>query len=284
MEDISVKRELVKITGDFIAGIILNEVIEIGQKFRKEFIDNNWHCSEYFEINFEKISEENMLGLSKISIRRCIKKLIDLGFVSVDRTEKRHKYKVEFEVINYELEKIGGKAIEKYKGKEFIGYRQTDVNDYIVHKKENSLTGKQEKNCIIYHNNNYSVIKGFCQDKKDFPKTFDKINKVINNIIEDKSEYIKINGENKPKSILNNYISQINEEDIIKITEKIMNTGHKINNYKAYVTATIYNYFTENKFIIHKQAVKNKFVNYTQPKINFKELRELEIRALKEYS
>ena len=41
MKQIVIKKDLVKITNDFILGVILNEIIEIAQKFRKEFIDNN---------------------------------------------------------------------------------------------------------------------------------------------------------------------------------------------------------------------------------------------------
>lgn len=115
MEQLVIKKDLVKITNDFILGVILNEIIEISQKFRKEFIDNNWHCAEYFEINIEKISDDNMLNLSKSSIRRYIKKLSNLGFILVDTTEKRHKYKVNFETINSALQKIGGETIEKVK-------------------------------------------------------------------------------------------------------------------------------------------------------------------------
>lgn len=48
MEQLVIKKDLLKITNDFILGVILNEIIEIAQKFRKEFIDNNWHCAEYF--------------------------------------------------------------------------------------------------------------------------------------------------------------------------------------------------------------------------------------------
>ncbi len=113
MEQIIIKKDLVKITNDFILGVILNEVIETAQRFRKEFIDNNWHCPEFFEINIEKISNDNMLNLSKSSIRRYIKKLEKLGFITIDKLEKKHKYRVNFQVINKELEKLGAEPIEK---------------------------------------------------------------------------------------------------------------------------------------------------------------------------
>ena len=45
--EIVIKKDLVKITKDFILGVILNEMIEIDNEFRKEFIDNNWHCLDY---------------------------------------------------------------------------------------------------------------------------------------------------------------------------------------------------------------------------------------------
>ena len=39
MEQIVVKKDLIKITNDFILGVILNEIVEIANEFRKEFIE-----------------------------------------------------------------------------------------------------------------------------------------------------------------------------------------------------------------------------------------------------
>ena len=79
MEQVIIKKDLIRITNDFTLGVILNEIIEIAQKFRKEFIDNNWHCPDFFELNIEKISDDNMLNLSKSSIRRYIKSNYNMG-------------------------------------------------------------------------------------------------------------------------------------------------------------------------------------------------------------
>lgn len=280
MKQIVIKKDLVKITNDFMLGIILNEIIEIAQKFRKEFIDNNWHCAEYFEINIEKISDDNMLNLSKSSIRRYIKKLSNLDFILVDTTEKRHKYKVNFEEINDALQKIGGETIEKVKTiktknkkqnkksenlenniinteDEFDGYTQTNI---LEHKEivpdEQELIQTIEK---IKNNVNYNIIDEMRQDKenKHFINMFDSIFRVIVDVMTTSGGYIKVNKQDKPIAVVKGVFSKIDFIDIEDIIYSLQRVEHKIVNFKNYIITTVYNHYIEKDFKLQNDLYVN---------------------------
>lgn len=277
MEQLVIKKDLLKITNDFILGVILNEIIEIAQKFRKEFIDNNWHCAEYFEINIEKISDDNMLNLSKSSIRRYIKKLSNLGFILVDTTEKRHKYKVNFETINSALQKIGGETIEKVKPiktrdkkqnknsendvinieDKFDGYTQTNMfSDKEIAPEEQGLSQEITK---IKNNVNYNIIEEIRQDNKNehFVNMFDSIYRVIVDVMTTDSKYIRINKENKPISIVRSIFSKIDFMDIESIIHSLKRVEHKIINFKSYIVTAIYNHYIEKEFKLQNDLYVN---------------------------
>ena len=320
MEQLVIKKDLVKITNDFILGVILNEMIEIAQKFRKEFIDNNWHCPEFFEINIEKISEENMLNVSKSSMRRYIKKLENLGFISIDKVEKRHKYRVNFKVISDELEKIGGEIIEKVKPifridkkefkksensknniidnvDEFDGFTQTNMFE-----EKKIVPDQQELNKTILqiqNNINYNTVKEKNQDEnsKDFLEMFESIYRVMIDVMTTSSEYIRINKENKPISVARNIFSKINYTSVLAVIEKIKRVKTKIINLKSYIITALYNYYIENPFhfknlesinekkyiqyeINKKRRNKNRFLNYNQRPTNYELLRKIELMSL----
>ena len=280
MKQIVIKKDLVKITNDFILGVILNEIMEISQKFRKEFIDNNWHCAEYFEINIEKISDDNMLNLSKSSIRRYIKKLSNLGFILVDTTEKRHKYKVNFETINSALQKIGGETIEKVKPiktkdkkqnknsenskndvinieDKFDGYTQTNMfSDKEIAPEKQGLSQEITK---IKNNVNYNIIEEMRQDSKNehFVNMFDSIYRVIVDVMTTDSKHIRINKEDKPVSIVRSIFSKINFIDIESIIHSLKKVEHKIINFKNYILTTIYNHYIEKDFKLQNDLYVN---------------------------
>lgn len=300
--EILIKKDLIKITNDFILGVILNEMIEIANEFRKEFIDNNWHCPEFFEINIEKISEENMINASKSSMRRYIKKLENLGFISIDKFEKKHKYRVNFKVINDELEKIGGEIVEKVKPifridkkefkksensknniidnvDEFDGFTQTNMFE-----EKKIVPDRQELNKTILqiqNNINYNTVKEKNQDEnsKDFLEMFESIYRVMIDVMTTSSEYIRINKENKPISVARNIFSKINYTSVLAVIEKIKRVKTKIINLKSYIITALYNYYIENPFhfknleyidekkyiqyeINKKRRNKNRFLNY----------------------
>lgn len=275
MKQIVIKKDLVKITNDFILGVILNEIIEISQKFRKEF-DNNWHCAEYFEINIEKISDDNMLNCSKSSIRRYIKKLSNLGFILVDTTEKRHKYKVNFETINSALQKIGGETIEKVKpiktkDKKQNKNSENSKNDLIntedkfdgdtlsdkeIAPEEQGLSQEITK---IKNNVNYNIIEEMRQDNKNehFVNMFDSIYRVIVDVMTTDSKYIRINKENKPISIVRSIFSKIDFMDIESIIHSLKRVEHKIINFKSYIVTAIYNHYIEKEFKLQNDLYVN---------------------------
>ena len=284
MEQVVIKKDLIRITSDFTLGVILNEMIEIAQKFRKEFIDNNWHCSEFFELNIEKISEDNMLNLSKSSIRRYIKKLTNLGFINVDTTEKKHRYKVNFEEINIALKKIGGELIEKVKPvykkakkenkktenskntitntvDEFEGFTQTNMFEY----KKIAPDKNQELNetiIQIQNNINYNIIEEMRQDRKNehFVNMFDSIYRVIVDVMTTKGEYIRINKQDKPISIVRDIFNKIGFSDIEDIIYRLKRASNKIKNFKAYILTSIYNQYIEKDFNLNNMLYTNEGV------------------------
>ncbi len=284
MEQVVIKKDLIRITSDFTLGVILNEMIEIAQKFRKEFIDNNWHCPEFFELNIEKISEDNMLNLSKSSIRRYIKKLTNLGFINVDTTEKKHRYKVNFEEINIALKKIGGELIEKVKPvykkakkenkktenskntitntvDEFEGFTQTNMFEY----KKIAPDKNQELNetiIQIQNNINYNIIEEMRQDRKNehFVNMFDSIYRVIVDVMTTKGEYIRINKQDKPISIVRDIFNKIGFSDIEDIIYRLKRASNKIKNFKAYILTSIYNQYIEKDFNLNNMLYTNEGV------------------------
>ncbi|WP_317366660.1 DUF6017 domain-containing protein [uncultured Tyzzerella sp.] len=291
MEQIIIKKDLVKITDDFILGVILNEVIETAQRFRKEFIDNNWHCPEFFEMNIEKISNDNMLNLSKSSIRRYIKKLEKLGFITIDKLEKKHKYRVNFQVINKELEKLGAEPIEKLKKEttidkvvqvkekinsknlenlknnyidEFVDYTQMQLEE----KKIAPAKPKQELKKLIASikdNIDYNIIEVMRQQKnlddenQQFIKMFDSIYRIILDVMTTESGYIRINKQEKPIDAVKGIFSKIDFSVINEVIWKLKRIDTKVVNFKSYIITTLYNQFLEREFqvqnliYIHRQ-------------------------------
>lgn len=275
MKQIVIKKDLVKITNDFILGVILNEIIEISQKFRKEF-DNNWHCAEYFEINIEKISDDNMLNCSKSSIRRYIKKLSNLGFILVDTTEKRHKYKVNFETINSALQKIGGETIEKVKpiktkDKKQNKNSENSKNDLINTEDKFDIDTLSDKEIApeeqglsqqiirIKDNIDYNIIEEMRQDGKNehFVNMFDSIYRIIVDVMTTDSKYIRINKQNKPISIVRSIFSKIDFMDIESIIHSLKRVENKIINFKNYILTTIYNHYIEKDFKLQNDLYVN---------------------------
>lgn len=264
-----VNKNLVKITGDFLLGVILDEIIKISQKFRKEFIGNNWHCPEFFEINLEKISQDNFLNLSKSSMRRYIKKLIKLKYISVDTTEKKHKYKVNFNTINKDLQNIGSETIEpilkekvekvnevfNYETEEFEGYKQVSIDEICKTKapenNQEQVKTKFDLNLnqakienFIKSNINYSKMKLKCQDKEKFA-LYNSIYKVIIDTIMTKNGIVKINGQEKDISAVKSIFMKLTEIDINQAIAKIKNITYSIKNIKGYIVSLLYNNYIE---------------------------------------
>lgn len=251
MENIIIKNELIKVTKDLVLGVILNEMIEISQNFRKEFIENNWHCPEFFEINLEKISKDNFLNLSQSSMRRYIKKLKNLGFITVDTIEKRHKYKVNFEKINLELEKIGcsEKKIEDKNIKKEIKKECNECNYSFEDIKEAPDKNKElikyiQKN--INYANNYTKIKEKCQGHcKENLALFKDIYNIIIDTVTSKRGSLMINKQEKDIEIVKSVFMKLTEIDVNQAIAKIKNISYEIKNIKGYITSILYNGYIE---------------------------------------
>lgn len=274
-----INRDLVEITGDFILGTILTEIIEISKRYRKEFIDNNWHCPDFFTLNIEKISKDNKLNLSKTSMRRYIKKLENLGFISVDKLEKKHKYRVNIVNINRELEKIGAETLQKNDTKKI-----DEVAEEIICAKKNKnhkIITDKEKECtkiapseetelintqnIIKYNIDYTVVEQMCQEEnKDFVNLFKKVYNIIVDVMTTKSDYIKINKELKPASVVKSVFSKLDFKDVTDVIDKIINIPHKIINYIGYIRTSLYNQYLEKDIDLNKKLNNDMGIRITE--------------------
>lgn len=278
MRKMIINRDLVYITNDFTLGVILTEIIEISKRHRKEFIQNNWHCPEFFEMDILKISKDNKLNLSKTSMRRYIKKLENLGFISVDKLEKKHRYRVNFNIINRELEKVGGELIEKFKpickgikeeGRklensknnivdEFEGFKQTTMFEQkeIAPSESEELSQTIEQ---IQNNIDYNIIEEMRQERKNehFVNMFDSIYRVIVDVMTTKGEYIRINRQDKPISVVKSIFNKIDFNDIEDIIHRLKMTDNKVKNFRAYIVTTIYNQYIEKYFKLNNMLYIN---------------------------
>ena len=283
MKKIIINRDLVDITCDFTLGIILTEIIEISKRHRKEFVQNNWHCPEFFEMDILKISEDNKLNLSKTSMRRYIKKLENLGFISIDKLEKKHRYRVNFVTINFELEKIGAETLQKDDTKNIDEpisnekhFEKTEKNECkIIENNSIKTQNTQDENNtkiapyedieieniknMIKNNIDYTVIEHMRQDINNqyFVDLFDKVYNIIVDVMTTKSDYIKINKELKPLSVVKNVFSKLQFEDITDVIDKITTVSHKIINYTSYIRTSLYNQYLESNIKLSHNIYNN---------------------------
>ena len=277
MRKMIINRDLVEITNDFTLGVILTEIIEISKRYRKEFIENKWHCPEFFEMDILKISEDNKLNLSKTSMRRYIKKLENLGFISIDKLEKKHRYRVNFANINRELEKIGAETLQKNDINKIDDLSKNDIKNIDTPKNNKNYLNKTVQNeCktfedksikynqdekiapseeteliniqnMIKYNIDYTVVEHMRQERnnENFVNLFDKVYNIIVDAMTTKSDYIKINKELKPVSVVKNIFSKLQFGDIAEVIDKISTVPHKIINYTNYIRTSLYNQYLE---------------------------------------
>lgn len=289
MRKITINRDLVEITNDFTLGVILTEIIEISKRYRKEFIENKWHCPEFFEMDILKISKDNKLNLSKTSMRRYIKKLEDLGFISIDKLEKKHRYRVNFVNINRELEKIGAETLQKNdinktddlskndiknidKPKNNKNYLKKTVQNECKTFEDKSIKYNQDEKIapfeeteltniqsMIKYNIDYTVVEHMRQDRNNesFVNLFDKVYNIIVDVMTTKSDYIKINKELKPVSVVKNIFSKLQFGDIAEVIDNIINVKHKIINYTNYIRTSLYNQYLESDIRLSKTIYHN---------------------------
>jgi len=119
-----IKEELVALTGDFIKAIILNQFLYWCERVKDfdDFIkEEEQRIQKKIDIQptkgwiyktAEELSEETMLGLAPNTIRRHIKKLVDMGFLDERQNpalqwDRTKQYRVNLIKIEQELQKLG---------------------------------------------------------------------------------------------------------------------------------------------------------------------------------
>ena len=120
MNDIFIRKDLVKITDKLEDAFLLNKIIKIFNNIANESIKNGFHCPIFFEINIKEIDKENILGMSTMTIRRIINKFIKKEFLLVDKTQKNHMYKINFNKINGLIKENKGSINFNKFGKEIL--------------------------------------------------------------------------------------------------------------------------------------------------------------------
>ena len=198
LKRVVIKEELVELTGDFRPALILNQFIYwIGKMYdtdkyileEKERALRHDTSVSIEETNgwvyktAEDLNEELMVGMSKATIRKYIKQLIDMGYIHERRNpkykwDKTMQYRVDLYKVQLDLAKLGY-ALEGYKLLPNIEIKE-DIEVEVENKKAPTLAEaeanenpkKQIDNNIIPQNT-----------KKDSYKK--KENKVIHNKFND---------------------------------------------------------------------------------------------------
>lgn len=99
--NILLQGKYVLLTGNYKKAILLEYFIMCQEK------DNEW-----FGVSFSKISEESLLGLSIVAIKKYVRELIEKGWISSRSNlnpsfgTARYQYKVNFDKIEKDLENI----------------------------------------------------------------------------------------------------------------------------------------------------------------------------------
>ena len=134
LKRVVIKEELVALTGDYRPALILNQFIywiermydtdkyikqEKERALKEDLtVDINETCGWIYK-TAEELSEELMIGMSKSTIGRYIKQLVEAGYIS-QRTNPKYKwdktlqYRVNLYKVQLDLAKLGY-ALEGYK-------------------------------------------------------------------------------------------------------------------------------------------------------------------------
>lgn len=99
---VTLRQEYILLTGDYKKAILLEYFI-LTQK-----TNNDW-----FNLSYETISKDSLLGLSHVNTRHHLKHLITNGWIlrKKDEDSLMYRYKVNFGKIDQDLEKIQKETI-----------------------------------------------------------------------------------------------------------------------------------------------------------------------------
>ena len=228
LKRVVIKEELVALTGDYRPALILNQFIywiermydadkyikqEKERALKEDLtVDINETCGWIYK-TAEELSEELMIGMSKSTIGRYIKQLVEAGYIS-QRTNPKYKwdktlqYRVNLYKVQLDLAKLGY-ALEGYKLLPNIEIKE-DVEVEVDNKKAPTFAEVEAQNPKKQIDNN--IIPQ--NTKKDSYKK--KENKVIHNKFNDGT---------------NNNFANYSEDELEKLLKE--NQDRKFNpNYK----------------------------------------------------
>lgn len=100
---VTLRQEFILLTGDYKKAILLDY-----------FIITQNLCDGWFNLSYDTISKNSLLALSHVNTRHHIKHLITNGWIlrKKDESALTYKYKVNFDKINKDLEKLKKQAEE----------------------------------------------------------------------------------------------------------------------------------------------------------------------------
>ena len=228
LKRVVIKEELVALTGDYRPALILNQFIywiermydadkyikqEKERALKEDLtVDINETCGWIYK-TAEELSEELMIGMSKSTIGRYIKQLVEAGYIS-QRTNPKYKwdktlqYRVNLYKVQLDLAKLGY-ALEGYKLLPNIEIKE-DIEVEVENKKAPTLAEaeanenpkKQIDNNIIPQNTKKDSYK-----KKENKVIHNKFNDGTNNNLANYSEdeLEKLLKENQDRKFNPNY-------------------------------------------------------------------------------
>lgn len=199
---IIVKEELILLTGHFYRAILLNYFLEVKA-------DSDWISKKS-----EMISSDCLLDLSKQTIRKHLKTLVDDGFLMQRRNpnsvwDKTMQYKVNLEKIHSELMRLGAGQLLDMQSKEVLthGKKESVSNSYnqLENKSNNyKSTNKTEENPLFDTISKDSSDKDYESDIFDFEDSIPSIE------LNDSSEILK-NKNDEDESSSSKFISSLFE-------------------------------------------------------------------------
>ena len=227
LKRVVIKEELVELTGDYRPALILNQFIywiermydadkyikqEKERALKEDLtVDINETCGWIYK-TAEELSEELMIGMSKSTIGRYIKQLVEAGYIS-QRTNPKYKwdktlqYRVNLYKVQLDLAKLGY-ALEGYKLLPNIEIKE-DIEVEVENKKaptagtvEAQNPKKQIDNNIIPQNTKKDSYK-----KKENKVIHNKFNDGTNNTFTnyEADELEKLLKENQDRKFNPNY-------------------------------------------------------------------------------
>lgn len=275
MRTLLVKEEYIKVTESFIGGIILKYLVDIKEENK---------VSKYFNINLKALKEVTMLDLSEATIRREIKKLIKLGFIIVQKNKKVHSYAIDEEKLKKAFIKIG--AIEEVASCDGNLYKQVNIMDIKKVREESHEpdTIKDIDKILRYHD---TTIEINCQEKilknykllennskflkkqldyktfvtnnknKDHAKMFDKIYRIMLEVIMSDAKTIRINKTKIHSGVVHSVFKKVNGSIIESVIFKLKRLNTKVKNFKNYIITTVYNTYLEGEFTLQNELYIN---------------------------